>query len=138
MPETTDRAPLASHQIGVLLVEDDALLAIDIADRLETFGLIVFEARSAAQAIAVLEARSDVRVIITDVDFTAGEMSGFDLARLVAQRWPRVGIVITSGHARPRLADLPPGSRFFPKPYRDTDLRGAVFAIIEHQDETRA
>jgi DNA-binding NtrC family response regulator len=137
MIDPATHPPLPSHQIGVLLVEDDAVLAMDMAEKLESFGQIVFEARNAQRAIRVLEAREDVRVMITDVDFTSGQMSGLDLAQLVARRWPRVGIVITSGHATPTASDLPPGARFFPKPYREYQLRGAVYAIIEQQDEAR-
>jgi len=113
------------------------MLAMDMTEKLESFGLIVFEARNAQRAIRVLEARQDVRVMITDVDLTGEPMSGFDLAHLVAKRWPGVGIVVTSGHATPTGSDLPPGARFFPKPYREYQLRGAVYAIIEQQDEAR-
>ncbi|MCJ2069353.1 response regulator [Methylobacterium sp. J-030] len=131
MTDADARPPLASHQIGVLLVEDDALLRMDISDKLEAFGLAVFEARDADAALAILATRSDIRVMITDVDFISGPMNGFDLAQRVTREWPGVGLIITSGRARPTLGDLPPGSRFLPKPCSPRDLRSTVFALVE-------
>ena len=130
------REPLEPHRIGVLVVEDEALLRIDMVDRLEAAGLATFEAGSAEAAFALLEARSDVRVMITDVDFIAGALSGFDLARMVARRWPAIGILITSGRARPTLGDLPGSARFLPKPCNTHELVSAVFGFLEAGRET--
>ncbi len=134
MPEEADAPPLPAHRIGVLLVEDEPVLRIDLADRLEEAGFAVFDLPSADQAVALLEARSDIRVVITDVDFNTGNLSGFDLARVIVRRWRHLGVVITSGRARPTLGELPEGTRFLPKPCSGQELTGIVFGIVEQQN----
>jgi hypothetical protein len=47
-------------------------------------------------------------------------MSGADLAYLVAERWPGIGIIITSG--RPQPKPLPLGALFHAKPYLPTNV----------------
>ena len=131
MIDARARAPLDPHQIGVLIVEDEALLRMDMVDNLEAAGLATFEASSAEAAFTVLDTRSDIRAVITDVDFIKGELSGFDLARMVARRWPAIGILIISGRARPTLGDLPGSARFLPKPCQEHELVGAVFSFLE-------
>ena len=44
-----------------------------------------------------------------------GSMSGSDLAHQVAERWPSVGIIVTSGRPRPYM--LPVSTLFHDKPY---------------------
>ena len=77
-------------------------------------GYRVLEAGSADEALQFLELNADVRLLFTDVSMP-GSMSGSDLAHQVAARWPRIGIIVTSG--RPRPEPLPMGTRFHAKPY---------------------
>jgi len=62
----------------------------------------------------LFEENTDIRLLFTDVSMP-GSMSGSDLACRVAERWPRVGIIITSGRPRPPL--LPLSTLFHDKPY---------------------
>lgn len=135
MPEAADAAPLPPDRIGVLVVEDEPLLRMDLSDRLEEAGLAVFETHMADAAVPILEARSDIRVVITDVDFNTGHLSGFDLARMIARLYPQIGVVITSGRARPTFGDLPEGMRFLPKPCSSRELIGIVFGFVEDQSQ---
>ncbi len=48
------RAKLASRQLGVLIVDDDAVQLMDMAQMLVDSGMVVFEARSAGEALGVL------------------------------------------------------------------------------------
>ena len=100
----------------VLIVEDDFLLRIDAADMIEAAGFEVIEAADADQAIEVLEARSDITVVFTDIQMP-GSMDGLKLARAVRGRWPPIKIVATSGRLNVGEPDLPEGGRFLPKPY---------------------
>ena len=77
-------------------------------------GYRVLEAGDADEALRLFEANSDIRLLFTDVSMP-GSMSGSDLARHVAERWPSVGIIVTSG--RPRPDKLPLSMRFHDKPY---------------------
>src|SRR5215831_8256272 len=43
-------------------------------------------------------------------------MEGIDLARKVKMRWPLLPVILTSGHPRERVGELPPGVGYMPKP----------------------
>jgi len=77
-------------------------------------GYRVLEAGDADQALRHFEANADIRLLFSDVSMP-GLMNGSDLARDVALRWPKVGIIMTSG--RPRPDQMPLTMRFHDKPY---------------------
>jgi CheY-like chemotaxis protein len=103
----------------VLIVDDDVFERLGASYMFSDAGYRVFEAGSADDALQFLESTADVRLLFTDVSMP-GSMSGSDLARRVAERWPEIGIIITSGRPRPEL--LPLGSRFHAKPYESTNV----------------
>ena len=105
----------------VLVVEDDPLLRMNAVDMIEDAGFEALEAPDADVAISVLEARTDIRLIFTDIDMP-GSMDGLALAHAVANRWPPVRIIATSGHFKVSETDLPTGGKFIPKPYRQHQL----------------
>jgi CheY-like chemotaxis protein len=114
-------ATLARETAVVLVVEDDPLLRMNAVDMIEEAGFEAIEAPDADAAIQLLEDRSDIRLIFTDIDMP-GSMDGLALAHAVANRWPPVRIVATSGHFKVSETDLPNGGRFIPKPYRQHQL----------------
>lgn len=105
----------------VLVVEDDTLVRMDTAAMIESAGFEVVEAENADAAIAILERRSDIAAVFTDIDMP-GSMDGLKLAHAVRGRWPPVKIIVTSGHFDVGNDDLPPGGVFVGKPYRQSDL----------------
>lgn len=105
----------------VLVVEDEPILRMMAVDMVEDAGLEPIEAADATEAISILEARSDVRIMFTDVDMPRG-MDGVRLAVLVRDRWPPIEIIITSGKLNVSTALLPPRSIFFSKPYRQDEV----------------
>lgn len=109
----------------VLIVEDEFLLRIDAASMIEAAGFEVVEAANADEAIEILEARTDVSILFTDVQMP-GSMDGLNLMRAVRGRWPPIKIVATSGHRDVRQADLPEGGRFLPKPYNARQITGML------------
>lgn len=100
----------------VLVVEDEPLLRLMALDLVEEAGLEAIEATNADDAIVILEARADIRIIFTDIDMP-GSMDGLRLAAAVRDRWPPVRIIVTSGYRRIDPADLPEGAIFLAKPY---------------------
>jgi two-component system, response regulator PdtaR len=116
-----------SDPIKVLVVEDEPLVRMNIVDQLSDEGFEVLEAGNADEAIALLEQTGGVRLIFTDIDMP-GDMDGLKLAAAVADRWPPIRIIVTSGHRSVEITDIPDGSMFFSKPYRHQ-------AIIESMRE---
>ena len=100
----------------VLVVEDDTLLRMHAAEMIEEAGFKVLEAPNADEAIKLLETRLDIAVMFTDIDMP-GSMNGLKLAHALANRWPPIRIVATSGHFQMRDGDLPAGGLFIAKPY---------------------
>jgi len=113
------------NPVPVLIVEDEPVLRMMAVDIVESAGFEAVEAHDADTALAILEKRPDIRVLFSDIQMP-GSMDGMKLARAVRDQWPRVRIILTSGHCRAQDLDLPPGSLFFPKPYDLRQLEAAL------------
>ena len=90
---------LDSLQLGaVLLVEDDFLIRLDLADLLRCSGFHqVVEATTGDQALALLKACSDVAVVITDINMP-GTLDGLQLAAWIKANRPELKVVILSAY----------------------------------------
>jgi CheY-like chemotaxis protein len=115
----------------VLVVEDEPLLRMMAVDLVEDAGFDVIEASDADEAVTILEKRTDITIVFTDIDMP-GSMNGLKLAHAVAHRWPPIRIIATSGHFKVREGDLPEGGRFIPKPYRQHQVIGALTELVGH------
>jgi len=113
----------------ILVVEDEFLLRMDAAEMIAAAGFAVVEAANADEAIEILETRSDIAVVFTDIQMP-GTMDGLRLARAVRGRWPPIKIVATSGHLTVAETDLPEGGRFLPKPYSALDVTCVLREVI--------
>jgi CheY-like chemotaxis protein len=110
---------------AVLIVEDEPLVRLDAVQSIEDAGFDVIEAADADEAIRILETRSDIRVVFTDIHMP-GSMDGLKLAHAVRNRWPPIKIIVTSGHGPVSAQDLPEGGRFFAKPYEATQITDTI------------
>lgn len=121
--------PSAGKRPVVLVVEDEILVRMDAIDAIEAAGFDVIDAGDADEAIAILERRSDVCLIFTDIHMP-GSMDGLKLAHFVKNRWPPIKIIATSGHAKITENDLPKGSHFLPKPYSVAQIASAIEQLV--------
>lgn len=112
----------------ILVVEDDMLVQLELADWLRALGLTVLTAANADSAMALLNAHSDVEFLLTDIQMP-GAMDGIRLAHLVAERRPDIWILVMSGLYSTELSVLPAGSRFFPKPIDREQLWRALASL---------
>jgi CheY-like chemotaxis protein len=101
---------------NVLLVEDDATVAALTGQMLETIGLEVTHAKSAAEALDTLQAAQDVDVVYSDVMMPGG-MSGVELAREIRRHWPDLPVVLTTGYIEAARAAVTEGLEVLVKPY---------------------
>ena len=83
----------------ILIVEDEVLIRMDVADYLRTCGYRVVEAGDAAEAIAVIESGHRIDLMFSDVQMP-GAMDGFALARWVRTHHPQIRVILTSGATR--------------------------------------
>lgn len=108
---------------AILVVEDESLIRMSIADHLEEGGFEVLEARDADQAIALLSEHGQIAIVFTDVDMP-GSMDGIGLAQTIRERWPPIKVYVTSGLWRLDSGELPEAAVFVPKPYNADELVG--------------
>jgi CheY-like chemotaxis protein len=113
----------------ILVVEDEFLLRINATDMLSDAGFDPIEAANADEAIEILDARSDIRLIFTDIQMP-GTMDGQKLASMVRDRWPPIAIILTSGRVGVANSELPQMARFLSKPYTERQLTGAISELL--------
>jgi CheY-like chemotaxis protein len=99
----------------VLVVEDDMMLRMRAIDMVEDAGYVPVEAVDADEAFAILQARSDIALLFTDIQMP-GSMDGLQLAHAVHERWPLLKIILVSGQLELSGIQIPRDSRFFGKP----------------------
>ncbi|MCC2977967.1 response regulator [Sphingomonas sp. PL-96] len=101
---------------AILVVDDEPLIRINLADFFEDEGFLVFEAEDADAAIATLEANPSIQIVITDVQMP-GSMDGIKLAHCVRDRYSPTLLVIASGAVRLSPEELPSRTMFLAKPF---------------------
>ena len=111
-------APCTSQRI--LIIDDEPLIRMDVAENLREAGYEAVEADSADQAIELL-GRETFALILTDIDMP-GRRNGLDLAWAVHQRDPALPVVLMSGRLLPRLEEMPRPLRLLAKPFQVSTL----------------
>lgn len=87
---------LSSQPRTILVVEDEVLVRLVIAEYLRECGYRVHEAASAEEALSVLQAPEvAVDVVFSDVSMP-GSMDGFGLARWIRSEKPGIQVILTS------------------------------------------
>jgi CheY-like chemotaxis protein len=117
---------------SILVVEDEALLRLDLVETLSGAGYEVLEAVDARQALDYLRNRRPIDVVITDIDLGRGP-TGWDVAEMFRTARSNIPIIYISGVAGDRHRRVP-GSVFFAKPCRTLDIlkvcRGLCGAVL--------
>jgi CheY-like chemotaxis protein len=116
--------------LSVLVVEDEALLAMDIEAMIEDVGHhVVAEAAS----LFDVQALSDTlfpNLAFVDVQL-ARQTSGLDVARLITQRWPETFIIFVTANPKKIPDDFAGGHGVIPKPFSRSGLKSAMRYIEE-------
>ena len=115
----------------VLVVEDEMLLRMRAVDMVEDAGYTSVEAVDADEAVTILETRSDIALLFTDVQMP-GSMDGLRLAHVVHKRWPPIKIILVSGALKLAKSDIPVDSRFFGKPLEAKEMIAEMQEMIGH------
>jgi DNA-binding NtrC family response regulator len=99
---------------SVLLVDDEPLIRLVLAEALIDEGYHVSMASNVLEAIGVMGRNPTFDALITDVDMPGG-LNGVDLASMVSSHAPSTSIIVTSGRAVTK--GLQSGWTFLPKPF---------------------
>lgn len=112
-------AELAELAGTVLVVEDEVLIRLVIAQYLRDCGYRVIEAAHADEALLVLrKSEIEIDVVFTDVELP-GSMDGFALAQWVRSNRPGMDVILAGsvGRAVQAASDLCDEGNHVPKPY---------------------
>jgi two-component sensor histidine kinase/DNA-binding NarL/FixJ family response regulator len=120
---------LTGSPANVLVVEDEMVLRMRAVDIVEDAGFTAVEAVNADEAISILETRSDISLLFTDIQMP-GSMDGLKLAHAVHDRWPAIKIILVSGQVNPSEAERPTDSRFFGKPLGVEEMTAQLQVMI--------
>ena len=112
----------------VLVVEDEALVRLNAESIVEDAGFCPVSAANADEAIAILENRSDVAIVFADIQMP-GTIDGQRLALVIRDRWPPIGILLTSGYGKQLPGGLAERAHFLPKPYTNRDVADALHRL---------
>jgi CheY-like chemotaxis protein len=119
---------VASDKPTVLLVEDEVLIRLMLADELRGQGLQVLEASNADEAATILESSLPVHLLFTDIHMP-GRMDGVALARFAQARFPRLKLIIASSR-QPDEPVLHIADAFLAKPYDLDDVVEQVGRLL--------
>lgn len=112
-------------RLPVLVVEDEPVLRLYVLDMVEEAGFEPVEATSAADAIRILETRTDITVVYMDLDMPRG-LNGIEIAAAIRDRWPPIEIILTAAFLTRADIDLPARAEFYPKPIQHDQMIGAM------------
>jgi CheY-like chemotaxis protein len=117
--------------VPILVVEDQALVALALEQALEDGGYSVVCAYSGAEALAIIEDRPALLAgLITDIRLGDGP-DGWAVARRARQVYPGVPVVyISADSARDHGAEGVPGSLSLHKPFAAAQVVVAISTLI--------
>lgn len=116
--------------LRVLIVEDEALLAMDIESMIQDAGHLVIAESSSLGDVEALDIALRPDLAFVDVQLAKGS-SGLDVCRLIHQRWADTAIVFVTAN----LLKIPPDYcghyGVIPKPFSRNGLMSAMRYIEE-------
>ncbi len=123
-------SPQRGTSTAILVVDDDALITLNIVDHLTDIGYRVFEAYSGREALAILEAHPEIGALITD--YSMPLMTGVELAEKARVMRPCLKVLLATGYA-----DLPEGIACefmrIEKPFREDELTAKLDELLAHK-----
>jgi nitrogen-specific signal transduction histidine kinase/CheY-like chemotaxis protein len=130
----TSASPLqkGTPDVVVLLVEDDPLMRELAGNALHELGYSVLDSESAANALAILESRPDVKLLFTDV--VMPDMDGKKLAETAIRRRPDLKVLFMTGYTPNAVVHggvLDPGVQLLSKPFTLDQLATKVRAVLD-------
>lgn len=114
----------------ILVVDDDALIAMSTVDMIEDLGHRALEAHSGSKALEIIQSNARIDLMITD--YSMPRMTGAELILAARRVRPGLRIVLASGYA-----DLPGNNQFLDvphlsKPYDQRQLAVEINKALAH------
>ncbi len=133
LPE--DTSPYrADGEHTILVVEDNEDVRGVAVSLIEQLGYRTIAVEDSAAALDALAAGHQVSLVFTDV-ILPGAMDGAALAQVVAERYPRVPVVLTTGYSK--VFDQEPAWPVLRKPYQIAALSRVIYDALHSANERR-
>jgi CheY-like chemotaxis protein len=106
----------------ILIVEDEFLIRLTLAEALAEDGFAVAEAASGDEALAMLQEDASIELLLTDIQLP-GKLDGIALARAARRHAPLLPVIFMTGrpdsttNAAPSQLDV-----FIAKPYLPSEV----------------
>jgi PAS domain S-box-containing protein len=127
--DAPDQVPAEHRGRRVLVVEDNEEVGRFAEQVLAELGFRAERARNADEALDAIEARDGFDIVFTDVVMPG--RSGIELARLIAERWPGLPVVLTSGYSNVLASEARHGFPLLQKPYSVEALQRALAEALQ-------
>lgn len=117
----------------ILVVEDDTRVRMIAATLLESMGYRVIQAGSGPDAMAILGASPEVKLLFTDIVMPGG-MNGFELGNAARKQKPDLKVLYTSGYPTKiidRYGPVDEDHELMSKPYERTALAQGVRNVLD-------
>jgi PAS domain S-box-containing protein len=135
-PVAQSPLPIASAQELILVVEDDDDVRANTTMMLRELGHRVLEAPDGPGALRLLEDRTDVDLLFTDIGLPGG-VNGRQLADRARLLRPDLKVLFTSGYALNAMAHqgrLDPGLELLSKPFSFSQLAAKIRQVLKASD----
>jgi DNA-binding NtrC family response regulator len=124
------------HRRTLLIVENEALVRLDIAMMLELADFRVLEAGNSVEALTALVSNTKIGVLVTGIHMP-GELNGLALVRRVVQDHPLISSIVISGNVSARDAYEAGATDFISKPFMTNAFVAAVHKAFRRCDMRR-
>jgi CheY-like chemotaxis protein len=122
----------------ILVVDDEPLVRLMVAEALEEGGYRVIEAENGPAALEQLEWAAELRALITDIRM-GGDPDGWQLAHHARRKFPTLAVVYVTGDS---ITEWPangvPQSVVLQKPFASAELVTAVANLLVAQNTGQA
>jgi CheY-like chemotaxis protein len=109
----------------ILIVEDDYLIRLTLAEALSSDGFDVVEAADGDEAAMLLRASMPFDLVLTDLQLP-GALRGADVARLARADAPQTPVIFVSGRGLPEMQAASPIDLCIAKPYLPSEVCAAA------------
>lgn len=116
--------------LDILIVEDEALLAMDLEAMVEDTGHSVVAEAASLPDVANLNEGLNPSIAFVDIQLARGS-SGLDVARLIGERWPGTIIVFVTANPLKIPSDFAGAHGVIAKPFSRTGLISAMQYLAE-------